>query len=291
MTSARTIRLKIDVASLDPFKDVLTGTNPSFWNGADVEFQVAFFRGNALVTDIANYSTVSLAVKAATAAATASPYMEKTVSSGSITTGLTLADWNAGTGQHCSFRFSAAEATLPLGGLASVNFWIVIYGTLTDAAQCTFGCSLLQVKEDRINPPTNGPVQAGNIIPALAAYDGSGEYTLTTVAGRNYKWTKGADDTNLVNGTETITTSDTTFIADGTSVTLNGTPEALVTAVVRLNPFLTADECDARYAAILSASIQSNSFRLLGPDGNYYYLAVALDADGNPPAPFQASAP
>lgn len=290
MTSARTIRLKIDLDSLDSFKDI-NGRTPVMWNGADVEFQVAFFRGNVLVDDIANYATISLAVKAMNATPDTAPYMEETVSSANITTGMTLAQWNAGTHQHASFRFSAAESTLPLAGAAAVNFWMVVYGTLTDAAQFTAGCTVLQVKEDRINPATQGPVQAGNIIPALAEYDGSGEYALTTVAGRNYRWDKGANDTNLVNGTETITTSGTVFIAQGASCTLNGTAEELVTAVVRLNPFLTADECDARYAALLSASIQANSIRLLGPDGNYYYLAVALDADGNPPAPFQASAP
>jgi hypothetical protein len=63
-------------------------------------------------------------------------------------------------------------------------------------------------------------------------YNGSGAYTLSGLtAGRSYYWLKGANDTSLVNGTETLSTSGL-FIAQGTSATLNGTNSASVTAAV-----------------------------------------------------------
>lgn len=65
------------------------------------------------------------------------------------------------------------------------------------------------------------------------AYDGSGNYTLTGLtASSSYQYTDAANDTGLVNGTETLPGA-APFTAQGTSVTLTGTPGALVTAIVQ----------------------------------------------------------
>ena len=69
-----------------------------------------------------------------------------------------------------------------------------------------------------------------NSVPANAVYSG-GTYTLPLTAGRTYTWTKGANDTSLVNGTQTLNATGT-FVAQGSSVTLNGSGSSVITATV-----------------------------------------------------------
>ena len=79
-------------------------------------------------------------------------------------------------------------------------------------------------------PLDSAEVLRGNILPSGADYDGSGAYSLTVKQDRVYRWTKAG--TNLVNGTETLT-ADSDFTAQGSSVTLNGTASATITATVK----------------------------------------------------------
>jgi hypothetical protein len=67
----------------------------------------------------------------------------------------------------------------------------------------------------------------------VGSYSGGGASVVVTTAGRHYSWVKGGSDTNVVNGTETLTATGT-FVAQGASVTLHGTALAAVTARVRL---------------------------------------------------------
>jgi hypothetical protein len=81
-----------------------------------------------------------------------------------------------------------------------------------------------------------------NIIPGGATYDSSGHYTLTTVvAGASYIFTKGANDVSLSNVTTGDVTSTAVWVAAGTTVTMNGTPGASVTATVCSGPYMTGD--------------------------------------------------
>lgn len=80
---------------------------------------------------------------------------------------------------------------------------------------------------------TNASVS--NIITGSPSYSGGGSYTLNgLVVGSNYLWTKGASDTGcVVNGSITLTATGV-FTATATSVTLNGTNSAAITAMVSL---------------------------------------------------------
>lgn len=282
------IRCAIDVTSKTPFKDVYTGKAPAFWNSTDIQFQLGFFKGSgddAELLDITNFDSVTIEVKAMTDK-TGAAYMSKTVNSGELNTSLVVADWNDGSNQHATVDFPYTEADLPMGSEDTVVFWLVVHGVTTDlpVGKDTFGCSTLTAYEDGISG-TGQPVQAGNIIPGGAEYDGSGEYTLATTTGRTYKWTKGANDTNVVNGTETITTTDTIFIAQGTSITLNGTPSEDVTAVIRLAPYLNADETDARYMQLAGAiRISNNRLQVKCTDDNKWYDLVIRMNNGVPVA-------
>lgn len=81
-------------------------------------------------------------------------------------------------------------------------------------------------------PLDDARVVKGNLVES-ATYSGGGAFVWPgLIAGRRYRWVKGASDTNCVNGTETLTTTGD-FVAQSTSVTLNGTVSVAVTAELR----------------------------------------------------------
>lgn len=86
---------------------------------------------------------------------------------------------------------------------------------------------------------TNALEQIADIVPAATNYSGAGAFSLTVIPGQDYAWTKGASDTNLVvnDGTNDTAqmktlTNNGTFRALVSTVTLNGTASAGMTATV-----------------------------------------------------------
>lgn len=69
-----------------------------------------------------------------------------------------------------------------------------------------------------------------NILPVGAAY-AAGSFTQAVTAGRQYTWTKGANDLSLTNGSTMLTTSGT-FTAVGGTATLAGTGILTITATL-----------------------------------------------------------
>jgi hypothetical protein len=277
------IRVAIDVTSREPFADVFTGKNPEFWNGTDVEFQFAFFKGSGGGTpgtdsdllDVSDFESVT--VTGMPIGRSGSAYFERTASASAINTALTLEDWQNGVDQHLVMRFSAAEMTLPMNGGLTADFWLVIHGTTNTVPVSTdvFGASVLRAVESGVELAT-GPLQGGNLIPGGATYDGSGHYVLAVTLNKNYAWTKGANDTSVTNGAQTVTVTDTVFVTQGSSITLNGTAGQAVTAVIRTGVFLTADQSDARYM------LKAGDTRITSlDDGNTYKVDVRV-VDGVP---------
>lgn len=233
-----------------PFKVVSTGERPKHWRGNALLAQFGFFEGtaaNPTPADLSAYNWLRVEVYAmANGGPTGAPLMSEQITSFNDT--LALADWQDGSAQHAVFEFEGPETALDLDGAPSAEFWIIVRG-LTDAPDAdpiTFGHSLLTVLEDEGNDAA-GPVQPGSIIPGGAAYNGSGNYTLTgLVVGDVYQYILGANDTDITCGADNLA-ADGFFTAEATSATLTGTPSALVTAVVRHDPFLTVTQGDARY--------------------------------------------
>ncbi len=293
--SKQIIRCAIDVTTRDPFSDVFTGKNPSFWNSTDVEFQFAFFKGSgatAELLDVSNFQTVSIKVKDY-ATRTGAPFMNATVEAEDINTALTIEEWTAGTAQHVAITFPYYETDLPIpDGATSENFWIVVHGTTSDipVGKDTFGASTLKVEEDGIQDDDSAPVQAGNLIPEGATYNGSGHYAVTLTAGRTYFFTKGANEYAFENGLEIIWESRT-FIGAGSSTGLGGVPNALVTAVLRIDQFLSSDQTDARYlhtadsaqlVTALNTALAASGMRF--KDGQFqWWDAIAYAADNTKP--------
>ncbi len=243
----KVVRSAIDASQVGAkMTDRFTGGQMSTWRGVDTEFQLAFFLQNTLLS-MANYSSLKLEVFASQQFGL-TPLMSKTIGSDEINTGLILADWQSGADQHVVIPFTAQEVNLDLDGKTEASFWLVVSGLTSDspARLVTLGAGLLKVTEDATPTTSLGPVQGGNIIPLGAMYDGNGHYALTVEAGRTLNWSKGAHDTSITNDTQTIT-DDGNFITADTTITLNGTPDVLVTAIIRTELFFTADESDARY--------------------------------------------
>ena len=78
--------------------------------------------------------------------------------------------------------------------------------------------------------PVTNP--GSNVVPAYAAYDGTGNYTLTVNSGGYYTWTNGANDISYTNGGSVVTTTPSNFTAASATITLQGTPYSVITATV-----------------------------------------------------------
>ena len=272
----RVVRLAVDVTAFvgAGFTDFITQASPQFWNASGVEVQVAFFQGNpyngAGLADVSALTQVYLLI--ADSQKGANVYVNQAMAgSPGLDTALTLAEWQAGFSVrsgftracHCVFIFESSGFVLLNSTQSNADFWSVLYGNDSTDPTSTdlFGGGNITVLNAGL--PASGQNQAANIVPVATSYDGSGHYTLTTVAGTAYIWTKGSNDMSVTNGSNTIT-DGSVWVASGTTVTLNGTPSVLVTASVWYPVALTV----AAFTALFQAAIGSSG-------GNkIYYGAV-----------------
>lgn len=251
MLTGYKIRAQLQVGNADFARPFVTtgGGTPSIPAGVDLRCEFLCKDGTSVV-DVSNFATATMTVMAATR--TGAPYMS--ASTGSFDNTATQETYNDGTQQHFAFDFTAAETDL-VATTAGTEYYLVVQAKDGDDVVLFEAWTRFKVILDGL-PEDQLVVQPGNIVPVDAEYDGSGEYDLSalTTDGVFYKWTDGgANDTNVDNGGDVITTSGTNFIA-ASSVVLNGTPSALVTAVVRKSPYLTADEVQAAIDNALSGA-------------------------------------
>jgi len=153
------LRLAVDTAQMGAINDVITGASPQFWNGVDLQFELAFFRSAALA-DITNIASITVDLKTSLDRTSLS-LMSATLSSGSFDSDLLLADWLAGDQADCHalLTFTAAQANLFLAD-DSVTFWLVI-STLTGdspAHKVVLGATPLTVVEAGAFIPPPAPV-------------------------------------------------------------------------------------------------------------------------------------
>lgn len=265
-----TLRVTCDQAQAPGgLADALGGTL-KFWRGNPVRLQL-LLNSNAEIVDIDQFASIKVEVFASQAENLA-PLMSATVVKDATgwDSACTADDWDARTSQHAFVDFSAAETLLDLDGQTSADFWIVVsVAPLAAPAQLvTFGGGTLTVHEDATPGSASGAIQPGTVIPNGATYNGSGAYTLAVTAGRVYQWEPGANDTNLVNGSITLTASGATT-ALGSSVVLNGTPSAAITATVRVGGFYTADDIESMFARVTAGSADPNG-SVTGKAGDLY---------------------
>ena len=193
---------------------------------------------------------------------------------------MTAEEWEAQTNQHCIIPFTAAETALDLDGKTERDFWLVVTALTNDATprRLVLGASILTMLDDGVFSGANTPALGSSIIPLAATYSAGGAYTLTVEAGKTYQWAKGTNDTNLVNGTETLTSSEN-FTAQGSTVTLNGTANALITATVRNEVYYTANQVNAKLTGLAKVVGTPGETRVLtSPSGQYIRISGVDDS-------------
>jgi len=270
------IRGQINVAKpRETWVDKLTNETPEAWKGFALEMQMAFFISDTELMDFSGFTAVTVEIHD-------NEYKSRPAVATAICTdfndALTVENWNSQAGYHCKANFSESDMALDLGA-ASVNtsktFWVFVHGIDGSGNRKPLGGTTLRIFESGVSTVAAGPNQGANLIPGGAVYDGSGNYAVAVQIDKRYEWTDGgANDTSIVNGTDTYTTSQV-FTAQGSSVTLKGTAGAAVTALLRYPLYPTIDEL---YSAIENSNRLPKKFDRY-VNGNYERI-VGIDADG-----------
>lgn len=269
------IRLEVDTKT-GTIKDVLISASPSIWISSSLDVEFGIFRDGTVV-DITGMSSISVSIMVQTRHGLSA--VVGTVALADMNSGLTKDQWTSGTSQHGTVTFTAADLNIDLGSNKTGTFWLKVVGAeLVDGDPVMMGGVDIVLKESGINLDSNLPAQGANLVPSGAIYDVGGAYVLAVTVDRVHSWLKGANDTSVVNGTETLTTSGN-FTAQGGSVTLHGTIGMPVTAFVRYPLFVTYDDLKARTANTAQSSNPAGfTFSLRSPDGRF---VRTLQVDNN----------
>ena len=291
----RVLRIAVDLTSYTPgLVDIATQSSMTLKNNVGCEVRVAFFVGNPLnngaLADVSQFTSLKLQI-AASQNVGATVYQDKAfMATPGIDSALTLDEWNNGVSIrsgferacHAVFSFEGSELSLLSSGQGTGSFYATLHGSTADDAgdADNFGAGTITVQADAL-PASAGALQGSNTVPGAAAYDGSGHYSLATTIGQGYRWTKGANDTSVTNGVQTVTVDGSVFFSNANPVTLNGTAGQPVTAVVWNAPTMTADEVASYVGANSSAAVGIYTGSAVpngaqvGSVGNVYFQIVA----------------
>lgn len=156
--SNQRIRLAIDTSQMGAINDVLTGATPQFWNGVDLQFELALFYGASLLA-VSNLDSITVELKASDPR-TGLPLMSKTIASSALNQSLTLNAWNGGAPGDCHALvvFTNNETNLNLDA-DSQSFWLVVSAITSDtpAHKIVLGATPLTVVEggEGVTPPAS----------------------------------------------------------------------------------------------------------------------------------------
>jgi hypothetical protein len=252
------VRLAVNAAGrsqIGAIIDAITGANPDFWRGTDVQIETSFFWGdpeeNQTLLNLALYATITLEFRDPQRM-TGAALITKSVSAADFDLSTTYETWAGGTQQQVKFTLTDEETAIAMNGAATKTLVLVIHGVTTAGDRVVFGATNITISEAGLSSSTlPQPVYGANLIPPGSVYDGFGQYNPSgIVINTRYEWSKGTNDTNVVNGTETYT-ANAGFVTQAASLVLNGTPGALVTAALRYPVFLTADQVLALISGLL----------------------------------------
>jgi hypothetical protein len=190
---------------------------------------------------------------------------------------------------HAVFTFTEADVAFNLGNSDELTFKLTLHGDTSDETgeADAFARSQLRVIDAGIDAE-QGTRAAGNLITGSPSYDGSGHYLLTGLtAGRMYRWTDGgAHDTSVTNGSQTVTVTDSVFVAQGTTVTLNGTAGTTVTAVVWYGITPTGDEIAAYISGLGLVSTLAGEENLVADEIEHTVTGLGLGSTPTSICPF-----
>ncbi len=289
------IRLQVDTKT-GKVKDVLTGGTPTLWNKSALDVEFAIFWDGELI-DITAFASIAVHIMSKTRKGTSAT--SETVALADMDPALVLADWTAGTAEHGKGTFTAAAMNIDVNaagsGAQSDTFWLKVIGTEDPSGDpVMLGGMVITIQESGIDLDSNLPAQGANLVPGGSVYDGAGEFELDVTVDMIHDWLKGANDTSVENGTQTVTTSGR-FTAQSGTVILHGTIGAAVTAIVRYPLYPTWDDLTANDANLIRTSnaagvttaLRSPNgryIRILGVDDNGQFTTTFIDTQNIEPA-------
>lgn len=270
------MRLSVETSVTDGFIDIITNQAPDAWRSAAIDINFLLLLKGA-IRDLSTMQSVTLDIKQSTR--TGSRLVTKTLPASALTAVASTDDWENGTSQHGTFSLSASEMNLVLDGNTEKKFWLLFSAIDLNGNVIVLGGTTLTVIESGIDLLDTTPSQGSNQIPIGTNYDGTGTYVFASQAGRTYEWTKGVNDTNIVNGVDTITGSSQ-FTAASATLTLHGTIGAQITAILRYPMFATLDQVIALMQGLLkTANPPGATLTLVSPNG-LKARVLGVDDDG-----------
>jgi hypothetical protein len=247
------IRWMLDQEAESGTVDAITGSVARAARGNDMQFElglsVTIDEVNTLL-DPSPYQTLTLIVKELTDRG-GNNYIEKTIGADAFNLVLTRENWDNGTDQHAIIIVPAAETKLPMGNQIEKSFYWSVRAHTNVGTDVTLGEGELILYHDGVAGENSTTPALGSTLVPIGTLYGGGTYVLNgLIAGYTYSWEKGANDTDLVNGGETLTATGW-FKAQGASVTMHGTAGELITALVRWPRLPTWEDLQANSAGNL----------------------------------------
>lgn len=151
--TADRVRIAVVQTSKDAVADIISGNTPVWYNGNDLQFEIAFFTDVSLgvLDDISTIDSITLQIKPLTNRR-GNPVMSATLASGSLNAGLTLAQWQANdpTLAQAIVTFDKSLTVLSFAG-DSNPYWLVLSAVLTSGAAVTLATGQVTVVETGFN--------------------------------------------------------------------------------------------------------------------------------------------
>lgn len=187
------------------------------FRGLPFAVECALFESAAIST-LTGITSITMLAKASREDTESAALMASTVAAADFET-CTLSQWVAGTSQHVTFEFTAAEANLDLSGSTKRVLWLVFKALLSSGDSVILGRGFLtlhEVNADATGTPPENPAPALSAAEADARFVRfDGTQTLETseklqaLTNLGLAWLAGS---TLANGKVTLSTGQTIFV-------------------------------------------------------------------------------
>lgn len=141
-------RLAVNCSAKDGITEVRNGSAPFCWNRSPVQFEVALFDGDQLLSDLSNLQSITLTIKPSTNTKASQSIASATVQAAEFGE-LDNDGWKRGEPESCHALFSltGAQATFDLGNDTSGQFSLIVSASLGENKTIVLGTANLVVEE------------------------------------------------------------------------------------------------------------------------------------------------
>lgn len=181
--SRKRIRLLCNIATTNGPQDAVSGRQPAFWNGNDVQFEIGVFYGDQ-VQDISELTACTVQILTAVGG---DLLAQTTVDVSAMNNTLTASTWNAKTAQHITVPFTSDQMNIDLGELAKLDVWIIIAAQTSHspARRLTLAAGLITCMQDGLDEGGTPPDPEAEYYTSAEA---DARFMLKSDAGANTRW-------------------------------------------------------------------------------------------------------